>query len=147
MKPDVTFILARVLGPVLIVAGALLISQTTRVVAAMMGFLSNDALLMSAGFLSLMIGLGLIALHQRWDGISAIIISLLGWLFALRGALVLLAPQFLHTGAQWILTYPMVLPIAGCVTALVGVWLAYAGYIAGTMRVDRGGGPGPTRRS
>ena len=138
MKPDVTFILARVLGPVLIVAGALAIAQTARVVSAMMGVLSNDALLMFAGFFSLMIGLGLMALHQRWDGISAIVISVLGWVFALRGALVLLAPQFAHAGAQWIFTHPMVLPIAGCVTALVGVWLAYAGYIAGTMRVDQG---------
>lgn len=146
MKPDVTFILARVLGPVLILAGVLLITQTPRVINAMMGFLASDALMMFAGFLSLMIGLGLVALHQRWDGVSAILISVLGWMFVLRGAVALLAPQFLEQGAEWILANRIALPIAGCVTALIGVWLAYAGYIAGTMRVDRGGELGDPRR-
>jgi hypothetical protein len=146
MKPDVTFILARVLGPVLIIAGVLLITQTQRVLAAMMGFLANDALLMLIGFVNLAIGLGLIALHQRWSSFSAIVISVLGWAFALRGAAALLAPQLMHRGADFILANPVALPIAGCLTALVGVWLAYAGYIAGTMRVDSGGELGDPRR-
>lgn len=146
MKPDVTFILARVLGPVLIVAGVLLITQSARVLSAMMGFLASDALMLFAGFLSLMIGLGLIALHQRWNNFSAIVISVLGWAFALRGALALLAPQFLHRGADFILATPLTLPIAGCVTALIGVWLTYAGYIAGVLRVETAGALGDPRR-
>jgi hypothetical protein len=136
MKPDVTFILARVLGPVLIVAGVLLITQTARVLSGMMSLLSNDGLLMFVGFITLMMGLGLIALHQRWNGISAILISLLGWLFTLRGAVLLLGPDLIHQGARFILATPIALPVAGCVTALIGVWLTYSGYIAGTLRVD-----------
>jgi len=137
MKSDITFIIARVFGPVLIIAGVLLITQTDRIVTAMMGFLANDTLLLLVGFLSLMIGLTLIALHQRWNNFSAIIISVLGWAFVLRGAAALLAPHFLHRGAEFILTHAVALPIAGCVTALIGVWLAYAGYIGGFMRTDK----------
>ena len=147
MKPDTTFILARVLGPVLIVGGVMLITQTTRIVGVMMSFLGNDALLVFIAFLSLMIGLGLIALHNRWNGISAALISLISWSFVARGLLSLFAPQALHSGAQWMLTNPLILPIAGCVTALVGVWLAYAGYIAGTLRVETAGELGDPRRS
>lgn len=146
MKPDTTFILARVLGPTLIAAGVLLITQADRVITAMLGFLGNDALLLFVGFLSLMIGLGLIALHQRWNSFSAIVISLLGWVFVARAALALFAPGFLRDGADFILANPMALPIAGCVTALIGVWLAYAGYIAGTLRVETAGELGDPRR-
>jgi hypothetical protein len=28
------------------------------------------------------------------------------------------------------------MPIAGCVIALLGVWLSYTGYIAGTLRAE-----------
>ncbi|HRO03401.1 MAG TPA: hypothetical protein PLS69_07345 [Terricaulis sp.] len=140
MKPDVTFVLARVLGPLLIAAGVMLITQTTRIVGAMMGIMADDAELVLAGFLSLTIGLGLIVLHQRWNSFSAILISILGWAFLARGVMALFAPQFLHAGAQWILSNPNVLPIVGCVAALLGVWLSYAGYIAGTLRVEIAGG-------
>lgn len=146
MKPDTTFVLARVLGPVLIAAGVMLITQTHRVISVMMGFLANDPLLVFAGFLSLMIGLGLIVLHQRWSSFSAIVISVLGWAFVLRGVGALFAPQFLHRGAEFILATPMALPIVGCVTALIGVWLAYAGYIAGTLRVETASELGDPRR-
>lgn len=146
MKPDVTFILARILGPVLIAGGVMLITQTTRIVSVMMGFLGNDTLLVFVAFLSLMVGLGLIALHNRWNSISAIIISVISWSFLVRGLLALFAPHWLHSGAQWILTNPLSLPIAGCVTALIGVWLSYAGYIAGTLRVDTSGELGDPRR-
>jgi hypothetical protein len=147
MKPDITFVLARVLGPVLVAAGVMLITQTTRIAATMMGLLANDALLVLVGFLSLMIGLGLIVLHQRWSSFSAIIVSVLGWAFVVRGLSALFAPLFMHRGAEWILAHPQSLPIAGCVAALIGVWLTYAGYIAGTLRVDTSGELGDPRRS
>ena len=91
-------------------------------------------------------GAELIALHQRWNSFSAIVISLLGWLFVARSALALFAPGFLRDGADFILANPMALPIAGCVTALIGVWLSYAGYIAGTLRVETAGELGDPRR-
>lgn len=146
MKSDTTFVLARVLGPALIAGGVMLITQTQRIVSVMMGLLTNDTLLVFVGFLSLMIGLGLIVAHQRWNSFSAIVISVLGWTFVLRGVGSLFAPQLLHRGAEFILTTPVALPIAGCVTALVGVWLSYAGYIAGTLRVETAGELGDPRR-
>jgi len=146
MKPDITFMLARVLGPLLIAAGVMLITQTTRMVSAMMGVMADDGQLVLIGFLSLAIGLGLIVMHQRWSNFSAILISILGWAFLVRGLSALFAPQFLHAGAQWVLTTPQALPIAGCVAALLGVWLSYAGYIAGTLRVETAGELGDPRR-
>ncbi len=136
MKPDTTFILARILGPLLVVAGVMLISQHARMRAMLGDFLGDDALMAFAGFTTLAIGLALIAVHQRWDSISAGIISVLGWIMLARGAVLLLAPSLVRDAAFYVLTQPNIMPIAGCVIALIGVWLSYAGYIAGTLRAE-----------
>ncbi len=136
MKPDVTFILARIIGPLFAVAGVMLISQHARMRAMLGDFLGNDALMVLAGFTTLAVGLGLIALHQRWDTITAGIISVIGWLMLVRGALLLLAPALVRDAGVYVITQPIVMPIAGCVIALLGVWLSYTGYIAGTLRAE-----------
>lgn len=136
MKPDTTFILARAIGPVLIIAGALLITQPARMLSAMTAFISNDGLLVLTGFFTLLLGLGLVAVHQRWDGFTAGFISVLGWVLTLRGFILLTAPALVERAAGFVLEHATLLPIAGLVTALIGVWLTYAGYIAGTLRVE-----------
>lgn len=136
MKPDATFIIARVIGPLLIIGGVLLITQTARMLSAMTDFLASEALLLLAGLIDLILGLTLLALHQRWNSFSAVIISVLGWIITIEGALLLLAPGLIQQLAGLLLTYAQALPILGCVLALIGVWLAYAGYIAGTLRVE-----------
>ena len=145
MKPDTTFILARILGPLLAVAGVMLISQHARMRAMMGDFLGDDALMAFAGFTMLALGLTLLALHQRWDSISAGIISVIGWLTLARGGVLLLAPGLVRDAAYYVLTQANItindrviniMPIAGCVIALIGVWLSYAGYIAGTLRAE-----------
>ncbi len=136
MKSDATFLIARVLGPLLIIGGVLLITQTARLLSAMTDFLASDALLLLAGMMDLVIGLSLIALHQRWNSFSAFIISAMAWIISIEGALLLLAPQVIQDAAGLFLAYAKALPILGCVLALIGVWLTYAGYIAGTLRVE-----------
>jgi len=136
MKPDVTFILARIIGPLFAVAGVMLISQSARMRAMLSDFLGNDALMVVTGFTALAVGLILIALHQRWDSITAGIISVIGWLMLVRGAVLLLAPSLVRDAGVYVFTQPIIMPIAGCVVALVGVWLSYTGYIAGTLRAE-----------
>jgi hypothetical protein len=136
MKPDTTLVAARILGPLLVVAGVLLITQPHRMLTALGGFLLNDALLILGAFVSLVLGLALVTFHQRWDSFTAIIISLIGWLMTVRGVVLLLLPDAIHQIADIIVRQPAIMPIAGCVMALLGVWLAYTGYIAGVLRVD-----------
>lgn len=134
MRHDSTLVLARVVGPILIVAGILLITQPGRIITSLGGYLLNDALLILAAFVSLVLGLAIVTYHHRWDTVSGIFISLIGYVLTLRGALLLLAPQVIHDAAMFVTTQPHVFPIGGCALALLGVWLAYVGYISGTLR-------------
>lgn len=136
MKPDSTYIAARIVGPMLVVAGILLITQPHRMITAMGGFLLSDALLILAAFLALSLGLTLLVFHSRLDSITAIIVTAIGAIVTLKGVLLLLVPEFVHQAADIVIRMPNLLPITGCVMALLGVWLAYTGYIAGVLRVD-----------
>lgn len=136
MKPDTTFIAARIIGPLLVVAGVMLITQTHRMMAALSSFMLNEASLMLGGIGALIGGLTLLILHNRYDSITAIIVSVIGWAATAKGVVILLVPTLITTGAEFVSDTPNVMPIAGCVMALLGVWLAYTGYIAGTLRVE-----------
>ena len=136
MKTDYTFVLARVFGPLMAVAGLMLIMQPARMRTTLVSFIIDDALLMFAGFMTLGLGLLLVAVHQRWDSFTACFISLIGWLMLIRGGVLLLAPDLVRQAVQYIDAQPMLFPITGCAVALIGVWLTYSGYVAGTLRAD-----------
>jgi hypothetical protein len=136
MKTDYTYVLARVFGPLLAIGGLLLITQTARMRQAMVGFVMDDALAMFTGFATLGIGLLIVAAHQKWNSVTASLVTLIGWVMTLRGAVLLLAPELIRTALHEIDSRPMIFPIAGCAVALLGVWLTYSGYVAGTLRVD-----------
>lgn len=136
MRPDITLVLARILGPVSVIAGIMLITQGARLRAMLADFLGNDGMMVLAGFVMLVLGLLLVTLHQRWNGFTAALVTLYGWITLLRGAALLLAPGLVRDAAFIVIQQPNILPIAGCVIALLGVWLAYTGYISGVLRVD-----------
>ena len=138
MRHDTTLLAARILGPLLAAAGIMFITQAHRVLPSLAGFLLNDELVIMGGFLSLTLGLTLVTFHNRWDTISGAIITMIGVVMAARGALLLLAPSLVRDAADVVMRQPTILPIAGCVIALLGVWLTYTGYISGTLRVDTG---------
>jgi hypothetical protein len=136
MRHDSTLILARIVGPVLALTGILLITQPDRMITALGGYLLNDSLLILAAFVSLVLGLVVVTYHTRWDTVSGIFITLIGYLMTARGAVLLLAPQIVHEAAMYITSQRHVFPIGGLASALLGVWLSYTGYISGTLRVD-----------
>lgn len=136
MKLDITFVIARILGPLLIAIGIALITQPSAMLTSATEVLSNEGLRVMGGVLGLGIGLTLAVLHTRFDGVTAIIVTLLGWLTVARGALHLLAPSIARDAVLLAMENARVVPIVGCVLALLGVWLAYTGYIAGALRVD-----------
>ncbi len=136
MQLDTTFVAARIVGPVFVAGGVALIAHNQRMIGAMGDMLDTAGLMALIGFVALTAGLTLVTLHRRWDSFTAILVSLIGWLAVLEGAAALVAPGLYREALIFLITNPNLVPIAGCVIALIGVWLSYAGYIAGVLRVD-----------
>ncbi len=138
MQLDSTFVAARIIGPTMIAGGVVLISYSDTTISAIGDFQTNDGLFVFASLFWTMCGFALVTLHRRWDGFTAALVALLGWLAIAQGLFCLLAPELARAGLQYILINNRLVPIIGLALSLVGVWLTYAGYISGIFRVDVG---------
>jgi hypothetical protein len=121
---------ARVLGPFLVIVPGIIVIRFPDAVALAEPFFANPALVWITAALMVFGGVFIIASHQFWRGASAILISLFGWILALRGLVLLVAPQFyqhaIPTGAgalRWVRLAFVLIPLAG-------LKLTYDGWIA-----------------
>jgi hypothetical protein len=94
------------------------------------GFFDNEVMVWFAGALLLLGGLLIIGFHQYSYSLSAILISLFGWFLALRGVVLLAAPQLIERGAVASLSFVPVVQVGFGVLVLMGLWLTYVGWIA-----------------
>ena len=76
------------------------------------------------------IGLPIIAFHQYWSSAAAFVISLFGWFLALRGVVLLAAPQLIERGVDVSARMQWLVQIGFGVGVLIGLWLTYVGWIA-----------------
>lgn len=124
---------ARVLGPFIAVVPA--------VVAIRAGSIGNELSSFSAdpmwpwvmGAVLFFCGLFVVAFHQYWRSVAAVMISLFGWFLLLRGFALLATPQLVVDAANSA-TQPAG-PAIGVVRAgfgllaLCGLYLAYVGWV------------------
>ncbi len=121
---------ARVIGPFLTVVPGIIAVRAPEMGALVSSFFENAALAWIAGGLLLFGGLLIIAHHQYWSSASAILISLFGWFLALRGLVLLAAPQLMARAAAGAVGAILAVRIGAGVLLLVGLWLTFVGWIA-----------------
>jgi uncharacterized membrane protein len=92
-------------------------------------FFGNGVLVWFAGGLLLFSGLLIIAFHQYWSSPSMILISLFGWFLALRGFVLMAAPQPIERGAAASMGAMPLVRIGFGILALIGLWLTFVGWI------------------
>ena len=128
MQTSTRFI-ARVIGPFLVVLGVALAMRADTMTLIVPTYLQNAPLMLLTGVVTLIVGLIMVAAHHIWKGPAAIVVSLFGVLTAVRGAVILIAPDVL--ASLWgSLGGAHVFLIAGPVLALIGAWLAFVGWFS-----------------
>lgn len=121
---------ARVVGPLMVIVGAVVIARAGDLVLLIPAILQDGPLTFITGVFTLICGVVLLAAHHHWTSPPAIAISLLAVLTIVRGVTLLFAPsvvaglvhQFLNLGPGAI--------VAGIVALLVGAWLSFVGWFA-----------------
>lgn len=129
-----TTLFARVLGPFLVILDVAAMVRASEMRVLVTEFEANSLWSWVAGAFILLFGLITVAAHQYWRGAAAIIVSVLGWLIALRGLLMLafpkafvsLADSMIRVEASW---------VSLCIVfALIGLYLTYVGWMPATSR-------------
>jgi vacuolar-type H+-ATPase subunit I/STV1 len=120
---EMTVILAQILGGYMLVAGAAILIDRTLVNRLLISLQDNLAAIFIMGLIALLMGLTIAALHTRWDNPLAIIVTIIGWLAILEGALILcLQTRFIAVFTPWF-TKTTVSLVWGAVAVVLGLVL------------------------
>jgi len=123
-----TRMFARVLGPLLVIVDVTAAVRASDMRVLLSEFAASSLWPWVAGAFTLLGGLIIIALHQYWRGAAAIIVSLVGWLVALRGLLLLAFPHTFVSMANHMIGAQAWWRAVCIVFALVGLYLTYVGW-------------------
>jgi hypothetical protein len=124
---------ARVIGPFVALATLIVAIRLPDLTGLVNDLFANAVLPWILGAMMLVCGLIVIAFHQDWSSVAAVLISLFGWFVALRGLALIAFPSAIQAGADET-TINSGLLIAARIFFLLltvmGLWLTYVGWIS-----------------
>jgi uncharacterized membrane protein len=120
--------LAKLMGPLFLAVGIGLIANaaTYRKLAA--EFLDSTALVYLSGVLTMAAGVALVLTHNVWAADWRVLITVLGWLLAIGGAVRIVIPQGTQKIGRRFLKHPQGAIIAAVVWLAIGAVLCFFGY-------------------
>ena len=134
--------IARLMGPLLLIIGIGMVmgmlTEGDGYSSLLKEFIASRALIFITGMLAMVAGLAIVNAHNLWVRDWRVVITVLGWLFILRGFMNLVFPETVQTlGDRMIASHAGVLAGAA-VTIVLGAILSIMGYEdlwnAGTRR-------------
>jgi hypothetical protein len=121
--------LAKLIGPLALALGLGVLFNRDAARAVLDEFVRNQAVLFLAGMISFPAGLAVVLTHNVWVADWPVIITIMGWLTAITGALRLSAPtQAIKFGRRAYEQRNGVL-FGGLLWALIGAVLTFFGYV------------------
>jgi len=120
--------LARLLGPILLAVGAGILINP-KPFRTMAGEVVRSITLVDLfGLADFAAGLAIVLTHNVWVANWRVLITLIGWLMLIRGAVRILAPEAIMGFAGKVIRNKQLVPISGVVTGVLGLVLCYFGY-------------------
>lgn len=137
--------LAKLIGPVLIAIALGMLFNTATFRGLGEEFLRSHAMIYLSGLLIMVTGLALVNTHNLWNRGWRLIITILGWLMVIGGALRIVLPRQVELIGGTAFGEPATITICGLIALLLGLILTYYGY-GGPTLVSRLQ-PAPARRA
>ena len=123
-----TRMFARALGPFFVIVTVTAVARTSDMRTLLSAFEANPVWPWVTGAFLLIGGLIVIALHQYWRSRPAVLVSILGWVIALRGLLLLAFPQTFMSAANAAVGKTALWVSVDLFVAVVGLYLTYVGW-------------------
>ncbi len=87
---------AHLLGVLYVVIGLSMLMRPTAYRDMVAEFFASPTLCYIGGILALLMGLVILALHDEWRGVFNIIVGVIGWLAAVKGAFLIIRPNVIQ---------------------------------------------------
>ena len=120
--------LAKLLGPILLIAGIAMLVNRKELDALARELLRSSLLLFLLGLIDFSVGLAIVLNHNVWIADWRVLITLLGWLLIVRGAVRVLIPDQVKPLGAKLLNNANAVTASLAGTVVVGLVLSYFGY-------------------
>lgn len=124
MVMEISIFLARLWGSFFIIFGALFI--ITKQLGKTIEMTDNKAFVISTGYITLLLGLVTVILHNVWTWNWKIAITILGWSTLIKGISKIGFPEQIHKQAQ---RFKKKQWISAIFLIILGLWLFYMSFI------------------
>lgn len=121
--------LAKLIGPVALAIGLALVFNAAVYRAMMEQFLASHALIFLAGVMTMSVGLATVLSHNVWTADWRVVITILGWLWIVGGAIRLMAPQLAAGMGRSMFINPLTPKIGAAICLALGALLCFFGYL------------------
>jgi hypothetical protein len=120
--------LARLIGPFALALGLALVVQGSGFRAFAGEFMASPALIFLSGIITLPAGLAIVLTHNVWTPDWRVIITIVGWLAVVTGAIRMIFPQQAAAKARGLIAQPLIPKIGAAIWLAIGALLCFYGY-------------------
>jgi hypothetical protein len=126
-----TVYLCRLIGLVALISGTTMLIEKQPHIAAFGALAGDPALLYVMGMVNLVAGVAIVLVHNLWTrGLPALLVTLVGWIFLIRGVTMLLLPPDLISEIVADLHFAEFYYLYAAIPLLLGAYLALRGFAA-----------------
>jgi len=121
-------IIAAILGPFYLIVAVGLFLDPDRYRRVIQGFFEQPALVYIGGVMALFMGLLILAFHRTWGGDWTALITVIGWLAAVKGAVLIVNPEYWARLTESMMRTGSRIRVAAVAALLLGLFLTIKGY-------------------
>jgi hypothetical protein len=126
-----TIFLGKLLGLYCIILALTMMARKQSAIATMNALIRNPSLLLFVEVIGLAAGLAMVLGHNIWSGGALpVVVTLVGWLMTIRGAVLLALPQDAVIKLFKALRYEKLFYVYMGATLILGLFLTFAGFNA-----------------
>lgn len=127
---NATLMIAKLIGPVMLVSGVALLVNKSLVREIFEDFIKSPALIYLAGVLALVMGIMVIVFHNIWVTDWPVLITVFGWLAALAGVVRMVFPASVKQMGAWMVDHTGLIQALAVLHILLGGFFTYQGFWA-----------------
>ncbi len=127
--PFLTVFLAKLLGIYCVVIAAAMLLRRRETIGTINAMVDDPGMIMIAGVIALAGGVAMVLGHNVWTGgVFSVAVTVVGWVIAAKGAMLLLMPNSMLRGFFDALRYEQFFTLYMGVTLVLGLCLTVAGF-------------------
>ncbi|MES2931623.1 MAG: hypothetical protein V4682_02905 [Patescibacteria group bacterium] len=124
---DITVFLAQIWGPIMLAIGLGIFVSRSYYLKLYRDLEKEMLAVLIFGMAGTALGIMQISVHNAWNTLPQIIVSVLGWGLLLKGVVFIIAPRFVDRGGDWEAKSGL-LPLVATVLLILGAYLVWVGY-------------------